>query len=176
MIERNQRWPQSLKWGSLEQKSNQEKSGKPSRTSLGKKIDKLPIGYPGENIHYSRTGFSGGSVVKNPPANAGDKSLILWWRKWQPTPVLLPSESHGQRSLVGYSPRFHKRIGHDLVTKKQQFIWGPNLQDILHFLNNLFGAGRFQINLFWISLMSELSKKSPSKVALFQNLSRVCHQ
>ena len=26
-------------------------------------------------------------------------------RKWQLTPVLLPGESHGQRSLVGYSPR-----------------------------------------------------------------------
>ena len=26
------------------------------------------------------------------------------WRKWQPTPVLLPGESHGQRSLAGYSP------------------------------------------------------------------------
>ena len=25
-------------------------------------------------------------------------------RKWQPTPVLLPGKSHGQRSLVGYSP------------------------------------------------------------------------
>ena len=29
---------------------------------------------------------------------------IPWSRKWQPTPVLLPGESHGQRSLVGYSP------------------------------------------------------------------------
>ena len=28
----------------------------------------------------------------------------LWRRKWQPTPVFLPGESHGQRSLVGYSP------------------------------------------------------------------------
>ena len=25
-------------------------------------------------------------------------------RKWQPTPVFLPGKSHGQRSLVGYSP------------------------------------------------------------------------
>ena len=25
-------------------------------------------------------------------------------REWRPTPVLLPGESHGQRSLVGYSP------------------------------------------------------------------------
>ena len=28
---------------------------------------------------------------------------ILWRRKWQPTAVLLPGKSHGQRSLVGYS-------------------------------------------------------------------------
>ena len=30
---------------------------------------------------------------------------IPWRRKWQPTPVFLPGESHGQRSLVGYSPQ-----------------------------------------------------------------------
>ena len=30
---------------------------------------------------------------------------IPWRRKWQPTPVFLPGESHGQRSLVGYRPR-----------------------------------------------------------------------
>ena len=29
---------------------------------------------------------------------------IPWRKKWQPTPVLLPGESHGQRSLVDYSP------------------------------------------------------------------------
>ena len=29
-------------------------------------------------------------------------------KKWQPTPVFLPGESHGQRSLVGYSPRGRK--------------------------------------------------------------------
>ena len=27
-----------------------------------------------------------------------------WRNKWQPTPVFLPGKSHGQRSLVGYSP------------------------------------------------------------------------
>ena len=27
-----------------------------------------------------------------------------WRRKWQPTPVFLPGEFYGQRSLVGYSP------------------------------------------------------------------------
>ena len=29
---------------------------------------------------------------------------IPWRRKWQPTPVFLPEKSHGQRSLVDYSP------------------------------------------------------------------------
>ena len=29
---------------------------------------------------------------------------IPWRRKWQPAPVFLPGESHGQRSLGGYSP------------------------------------------------------------------------
>jgi len=33
---------------------------------------------------------------------------ISWSRKWQPTPVFLPGESHGQRSLVGYSPQGRK--------------------------------------------------------------------
>ena len=51
-------------------------------------------------------------MVKNTPANAGDTGdkfnpwagKIRWRRKWQPTPVFLPGESHGQRSLVGYGP------------------------------------------------------------------------
>ena len=29
---------------------------------------------------------------------------ILWRRKWQSTPALLPGKSHGWRSLIGYSP------------------------------------------------------------------------
>ena len=33
---------------------------------------------------------------------------IPWRREWQPTPVFLPGESHGQRSLAGYSPWGHK--------------------------------------------------------------------
>ena len=33
---------------------------------------------------------------------------ILWRRKWQPVSVFLPGKSHGQRSLVIYSPWGHK--------------------------------------------------------------------
>ena len=33
---------------------------------------------------------------------------FFWKRKWQPTPVFLPGEFHGQRSLAGYSSWSHK--------------------------------------------------------------------
>ena len=32
-------------------------------------------------------------------------SKILWRSAWQPTPVFLPGEFHGQMSLAGYSPQ-----------------------------------------------------------------------
>ena len=56
-------------------------------------------------------------VVKNLPANTGGirrgfdtwVRKIPWRRKWQPTPVFLPGESHGQRRLAGYSPQGHTK-------------------------------------------------------------------
>ena len=44
----------------------------------------------------------------------------FWRRQWQPTPVLLPGKSHGQRSLVGYSPR-GREVRHDWVTSLSLF-------------------------------------------------------
>ena len=49
------------------------------------------------------------TVKNNLPAmqETGVRSLgwkILWRREWQPTPVILPKELHGQRSLAGYNP------------------------------------------------------------------------
>ena len=62
--------------------------------------------------------YSGGSVVKNLPANVGDEGLQVRSLGWedppeegmQPTPVFLPGESHGQRSLEGYSPWGYKDL------------------------------------------------------------------
>ena len=48
-------------------------------------------------------------TVKASPYNGGGPRFdpwvgkISWRREWQPTPVFLPRESHGQSSLVGYS-------------------------------------------------------------------------
>ena len=46
---------------------------------------------------------------------------IPWKRKWQPTPVFLPGESYGQRSLAAYSP-WCCRVRYDSVTKQQKSI------------------------------------------------------
>ena len=53
-------------------------------------------------------------MVKNPPAMQESRRhthgfdpwarKIAWRREWLPTPVFLPGEFHGQRSLAGYSP------------------------------------------------------------------------
>ena len=51
-----------------------------------------------------QTDFPGASVLKDPPANAGDLGSIPGLgkkRKWQPTLVFLPGKSHGQRYLMG---------------------------------------------------------------------------
>ena len=69
-------------------------------------------------------GFPSSSVIKNLPASAGDigsiprSGKISWRRKWQPTPVFLPGEFRGQRSLGSCSPWGHKES--DIATKQQQ--------------------------------------------------------
>ena len=66
-------------------------------------------------IHHSKEtlDFPGGASGKEPACQCRIHKRhrcypwvrkIPWRRKWQPTPVSLPGESHGQRSLAGYSP------------------------------------------------------------------------
>ena len=71
-------------------------------------------------------------MVKNPLANKGglrDKDSIpgfgkIPWRKsWQPTPVFLPGESHGQRSMVGYSPWSYKESDTTEATCTNKGAW-----------------------------------------------------
>ena len=63
------------------------------------------------SVHVLFLGFPGGSVRKDSSANAGDVSSVPGLGRSpgerngnQPTPVFLPGKSHGQRSLMGYSP------------------------------------------------------------------------
>ena len=54
-------------------------------------------------------GFPGGSAVKHPPAMQEGWVQYLGWEDpleegMEPSSISLPGESHGQRSLVDYSP------------------------------------------------------------------------
>ena len=57
-------------------------------------------------------------MVKNLPAMRGPRfdpwvRKIPWRRKWLPTPVFLPGEFLGQRTLVDYKSMGSQRVRHD---------------------------------------------------------------
>ena len=59
--------------------------------------------------------------IKHLPVMWETQVWSLGWKdplekEMQRTPVLLPGESHGQRSLAGYSPWGSPRVGHDWAT------------------------------------------------------------
>ena len=80
-----------------------------ARTSLVAELVNNPagegIGYP---LQYPWASLMV-QTVKNLPAMWETwVRKIPWRRKWQPAPEFWPGESHGQRSLVCYSPRDHR--------------------------------------------------------------------
>ena len=75
---------------------------------------------------------------------------IPWRRAWQPTPVFLPGESHGRRSLAGYSP------------------WGRTESDTTERLNTT----QRTIWLLLVSKREQVFKGRGSRVYLFCFLSR----
>ena len=71
-------------------------------------------------------GFPDALVVKNPLANAGDMGLIPGSGRspgggnGNPLQYFCLENPHGWRSLLGYGPWGHKRVGHNIVNKKTQ--------------------------------------------------------
>ena len=78
------------------------------RTCLRKNLAKQDCQWLRDENFITCPCSSGGKVSA---CNAGDLGSIPgsrrspWRRKWQPTPVFMPEESHGQRSLVDSSPQ-----------------------------------------------------------------------
>ena len=95
----------------------QEKCFKEIQASAGKFRDPCGRQWPSDFVFFFSIalawGFPGGTTSKEPACqckrcrrrrfNPG-VGKIPRRRQWQPTPVFLPGESHGQRSLAGYSP------------------------------------------------------------------------
>ena len=69
---------------------------------------------------FSCKGFPGGASGKEPTCQSRRHKRcefnpwvrkLPWRRAWQPAPVFLPGESHGQRSLMGYGSQGHRESG-----------------------------------------------------------------
>ena len=106
---------------------------------------------------------------------------IPWRRAWQPTPVFLPGESHGQRSLAGYRPQGHKesviaeKTQHASMQKRPQ-----NLNIFKKSYNLLLKFYLFESEVTHITLISLLSHlisyQMISKAILTLNLTLCRHR
>ena len=91
--------------------------------------------FSGNSVHVSKVlnslhvyiacvyywGFSSVTMVENPSADTGDTGPIPGSRR---SPGVLPGESHGQRSLVGYSPWGRKELDMTERLRCNIFLWG----------------------------------------------------
>ena len=76
---------------------------------------------------------------------------IPWRRTWQPTPVFLPGESHGQRSLAGYSPQ-EAKSGTQLKQLCTHVI-GSRVSFLIHYAN--FCLLNWEFNPFTLKFVKE---------------------
>ena len=104
-----------------------------------------------ERLHFTFTmpddgGFPGGSDGKVSACSVGDLGVrkILWRRKQQPTPVLLPGRFHGWRNLVGYSPWGHT----ELVTLSDFTWWLMILIVSFAYFPSLYPVGAMSLHVF----------------------------
>ena len=102
---------------------------------------------------------------------------ILWRRKQQPAPVFLPGKSHWQRSLVGYSPKRHRRVGYHLVTISSV----QSLSRVWLLVTSWCAARQASLSISssrsWLRLTSIESAMPPSPYRLLQKIkqsSRCC--
>ena len=84
------------------------------------------MGFPGGSDGDSReSAYKAGYLKFNPWVGK-----ITWRREWLPTPVSLPGEFHGQRSLAGYSSWAHKESVIIAITSSDN----DNQQLIAHYM------------------------------------------
>ena len=111
-------------------------------------------------------GFPCSSVGKVCACSAGDPGSIPGLgrfprrRKSQPTPVSTPGKSHGQRSLVDYSPWGRKESG---TTE-----WLTLALTYLTQKREIFSLSSLELNLHMCSVMSDCSPRGSTVLGIFQ--------
>ena len=96
------------------------------------------------------------SPQSNPSANAIGSTFKLYGREWQPTPIFLPGESHGQRSLAGFSPWGHKELDVTVwltFSTRSNSIWNLITSHLLHLYHPGLSCHPFYPRTMSISLL-----------------------
>ena len=88
---------------------------------------------------------------------------IPWRRKWQPTSVFLPGESHGWRSQAGYSPWGCKESDR---TERLHFT-SLLLVQVLYYLGNYLLEFELKVILFFFLSSTASFKEHPSSSELY---------
>ena len=98
-----------------------------------------------KRLHSQEKGLPQWLNSKGSTCNAGDLGLIPGpcIRVWEPTPEFLPGESHGQRSLAGYSPWGYKESGR---TKATEHTYIQNRKPGMHNLGKALGTFLEQVS------------------------------
>ena len=103
-------------------------------------------------------GFPGGASSKEPTCQCRRckrrgfdpwVGKIPWRRAWQPTPVFLPGEFHGQRNLAGYSPWGHKESDTSETTTCTCTGYYSYLEIFLKIFTKSRVSGRWGLCLSW---------------------------
>ena len=138
--------PSSHRRGQVNSSESLGDMSKATQQSPGKQAPRpvlLPCPFPMKWWGSDRLtqGFPGGSDDKESACTVGDSGLISglgkipWGREWQPMLVFLPGQSHGQRSLAGYSP------------------WGCKESDTTEMTNGQPTAGIYSCKLISLKLL-----------------------
>ena len=126
-------------------------------------------------------GFSGGSVVKESACRRSRRRRcgfdswvgeIPWRRKWQPTPVILPGKSYGQRKLAGYSPWDRKKVGPNLATTQQQKFTRCKMTHFNHSkrYNSILRSFTMLFNHYWYLFSRNFDHPKGNRASIKQSL------
>ena len=90
---------------------------------------------------------------------------MLWRRKWQPTPVFLPGESHGQRSLVGCH-----LWGHTESDTIEKISWKKKWQLQYSYLGNPTDRGAWQATVHGVTKEPDMAtKQKQQQIIIYSN-------
>ena len=95
---------------------------------------------------------------------------LSWRRAWQPSPVFLPGESHGQRNLVDYGPWGHKELD---VTEWLTLTFTLGEKVIICFLNVWSSFELQQVSLLHVMMILFNTNFNASQYTTTQNIFRL---